>query len=312
MDQLQSWHEERQTGIGGSDVGAIVGVDQYRSPIDLYAEKIGMRLPPVQSIPMMVGNMLEPLVADLYSEQTGAELVQDLRIKRHPEHPFMIGHIDRFIKAGGILECKTAGLRSAHLWGDQGGEGDRIPANYELQVQHYLAVTGEPFADVAVLIGNSDFRVYRVERSAKAIESIIKIEADFWDRVQRKEPPLIDFASPETMAALFPADTGEVIASTPEVDAEVLQLKNLRIEIDALEDQRNSIQNRLKGYIGDSSTLVGEGYKIHWKKSKDRQKIDYEAICRRLTVPVELVARHTVTMPGTRAFRMYWKGEKDA
>ena len=168
---------KRPLGIGGSDIGAVLGLSPYRSAVDVWADLVG-RVPreTQDAVHLRFGRHAESFVAAEYERATGRTLVECPQTLFHHEHGFMFAHVDRLVlehagdtaieggrvTAPGVLECKTANAFSAHGWGEAGS--DRVPAAYLAQCAWYTAVTGCAWADLAVLIGNSDFRVYRLAR----------------------------------------------------------------------------------------------------------------------------------------------------
>jgi putative phage-type endonuclease len=158
------WLELRQKGIGGSDIGSIFGLNPYKSAIQLWLEKTGQIESPDISNKLQVklGNMLEDTVAQLFTEETGLEVKRNNHVLQHNDYPFMLANIDREGKDKEgkrfILECKTTSSYGSKQWAD-----DNIPLSYELQVMHYLIVTGYEYGYIACLIGNHDFVVKKIE-----------------------------------------------------------------------------------------------------------------------------------------------------
>jgi putative phage-type endonuclease len=179
--------EERRTGLGGSDAAAALGLSPWRTPYELWEQKVGVGPPTEQNEMMLWGKLLEETVRQEYARRTGYEVRPVKQLLRHPKHGFMFAHIDGEIGREGraILEVKTA--RTSQGWGEP--ETDEIPLSYLVQVHHYLAVTEAEVCDVAVLIGGSDFRLYQVGRDAEIEEQLIKAEATFWELVTRGVPP---------------------------------------------------------------------------------------------------------------------------
>jgi putative phage-type endonuclease len=187
---------DRRRGIGGSDAPAILGVSKWRTPLDIYLEKRGEGEPQPESPAMRWGTALEPVVRQAYADLTG-ETVRVPGLLVHPERLWMLAHVDGLTESGRLVEIKTA--RMADGWGEPGT--DEIPDAYLIQVQHYLSVTAISVADVAVLIGGSDFRVYEVPADADLQGVIVAAEVDFWDRVQTGRPP-----DPVSLADAKPGD----------------------------------------------------------------------------------------------------------
>jgi putative phage-type endonuclease len=163
----QDFSVDRTKYIGGSDIGAILGLSPYKSPLEVWLEKTGKKINQADSLPLRFGSFAEEFVASEYSRSTGFELIHNESIYIHPEHSFMSAHIDRFILGSGgdqpptkILECKTANSFSTGNWGEAGT--DQVPMSYLCQCIWYLAITQIKRADLAVLFGNSDFRIYQI------------------------------------------------------------------------------------------------------------------------------------------------------
>lgn len=150
----EEWLAARRKGIGGSDAAAIAGLNKWKSPVAVYLEKIGQAPEEnVSSEAAYWGTVLEDVVAQEFSKRTGLKVRRRNAILQHPEHSFMLANVDRLIvgeKAG--LECKTASEYLKEEWKD-----DEVPAQYLIQCQHYMAVTGYDAWWIAVLIGGNKF-----------------------------------------------------------------------------------------------------------------------------------------------------------
>lgn len=185
----EDWLTVRKQGIGSSDAGAAVGLNPYKSQLELWLEKTGRdtTLPKIdphdEESPAYWGNVLEPIVAWHYSKRTGKKVRRINAVLQHPdpELPWMLANIDREVNGADdvqILECKTAGINGARLW----KEG--VPEYVQLQVMYQLAVTGKQVADVAVLLGGQHLEIYRIERDEQVIARVIELERKFWHYVQ--------------------------------------------------------------------------------------------------------------------------------
>lgn len=182
--------QERRLGIGGSDVAAICGLSKYKSPLDVFLEKIGEKEAPQLDNPYIYwGNTLEPIVAHEFSTRTGLIVKEAPDPFVHPEHTFMRANIDRLIEGeDAFLECKTASSYAKNAWGEDGQ--DIMPIEYYLQVVHYCAVLNKPKAYVAVLIGGNDFRIMEYHRNLELEAQVIEAERIFWnDHVLKYFPP---------------------------------------------------------------------------------------------------------------------------
>ena len=170
------WLTVRRQGIGSSDAAAAVGLNPYKSQLQLWMEKTGRdgALPVVDpnddQSPMYWGTLLEPIVAAHYTRRSGHRVRRVNAVLQHPEHSWMLANIDREVVGASdvqILECKTAGIHGARLW------RDGVPEYVQLQVMHQLAVTGKQAADVAVLLGGQELQVFRIERDDTLIAQLV-------------------------------------------------------------------------------------------------------------------------------------------
>ncbi len=127
------WLNVRKGGIGSSDAAAAVGLNPYKSQLELWMEKTGQddQLPKVdpndETSPMYWGTLLESIVAAHYTRRTGNRVRRVNAVLRHPYQPWMLANLDRYFLCAPdvqILECKTAGINGARLWRD--GVPERI------------------------------------------------------------------------------------------------------------------------------------------------------------------------------------------
>jgi putative phage-type endonuclease len=205
------FHQDRATGIGGSDAAAVLGLSAWKTPLDVYLEKVGLAQPSEDTAATKWGRLLEPAVRQEYSERTGFTVTQPRELRRSEKYPFMIAHPDGLVidpRRG--YEGKTA--RTDHGWGEPGT--DEVPQDYLIQVQHYMVVEVIPVWDVAVLIGGQDYRQYEIPADRELQELIIEAEHDLWQRVQRGEPPDPTWQHANTMAAirkLYPGTNGKTV-----------------------------------------------------------------------------------------------------
>ena len=187
----EEWLRYRKQGIGGSDVSCLLGINKWKSEIELWLDKTNQTNTHVEeNEAMQWGTIMEPIIRNHFAEVTGKTVVELKAMLQHPEHPFMLADVDGVtVDDSGnpaILEIKTASEFKRSDW-DEG-----VPAYYQTQVQHYLCVTGIQKAYVAVLIGGNSFRVYEVDADAEIQSMLIAVEKDFWNKVQNMIRPEMD------------------------------------------------------------------------------------------------------------------------
>ena len=264
MDKLE-WLKERQCGIGGSDVGAILGVSKYKTAFEVYLEKTE----PItevgeQSESDYFGDIFEDVVAKEFEKRTGKKVRRDRKHYKHKEYHFMVANIDRrVVGENAILECKTANQFLANDW-----EGEEIPASYLLQVQHYLFVTEAELGYIAVLIGGQKFIWKQVQRDEELIEMIIEAENEFWKMVEDKTPPPLDGSSAAEKYLLEKysnAEVGKIEELGLEYKDKIKNLFELKYQKDLLDTQIKEIENQIKFELKDAEIGFVPGYSVSWK-----------------------------------------------
>ena len=269
MEDRAKWLEERRKGIGGSDAPVVCGLSKRKSPYELWLEKRGEAPEAEDTEPMFWGRTLEPVIRQRYANETGKVVEVPGKILVHPKHPWMIANVDGIIPGERVLEVKTA--RTAEGWGEEGT--DEVPQAYLIQVQHYLAVTGLPVADVAVLIGGQDYRTYEVPADDEAQEMIIEREVVFWERVKHGPAP-----EPTTFKALQAKFGSASREARVQADAECLEAYTALLEIKALKAQEERLKTVIMKKLGAADTLVeGDRVLVTWKAGKPSRRFDAKA-----------------------------------
>lgn len=267
---ISAWLEERRSGIGGSDAGAVCGVNKYKTPYQVWEDKTGKADPIPDNAPMLWGRNLEPVIRQHYSDVTGRVVMVPDMIIRHPKHPFMLANLDGFTEDRRVLEVKTA--RSGQDWGEPGT--DEIPLTYLFQMQHYMAVTGYEVADVAVLIGGQDFRLYEIPADAELQEMMIEQEAEFWKLVECSTPP--EPVSYQDMVQRFKTSTEAKKVITPEISQALERLRVLREGAKAIDGEEELLKVRIMAEMGEADTLtdLDGNVLVTWKSGKATERFD--------------------------------------
>ena len=248
------------------------------------AEKTGKEVKTLDSLPLRFGSFAESFVASEYSRSTGFDLIHDESIYVHPEYSFISAHIDRFVLEDSssssptrILECKTANPFSAGDWGEVGT--DQVPLSYLCQCLWYMAITNLNRVDLAVLFGNSDFRIYEISRDLELESTILQKASFFWNTyVLHDVPP--PATSEEDCQTLF--SKGDPTMSV-EAHSETLELRKrlalLNNEIDTREDEISAIKQNIMTLMGEAETLTYQGKVIAtWKAPKPSYRLDSKTL----------------------------------
>ena len=250
------WLKERMTGIGATDAAAIANLSPWACPLDVYLSKTGELEPKDPSFKMELGLLLEPALAKLYADQTGRTLIKPPPIVRNPERDWQIASLDYQVKdEARNVELKTTDPLFAEGWGAAGT--DEIPEVYLVQVTHQMMVSKVPVTDVGVLIGLREFRIYTVEFDPALAAVLTEIEAEMWDRVQRRDPPPYDWANPRTpelVMALNKPKGGRIVLAA-DAAALIEQYEELGRQAKGMEEARKAFKARIAEMMG----AAGEG-----------------------------------------------------
>ena len=309
----QDFSVDRSKYIGGSDIGAILGLSRFRSPLAVWMEKTGKEVKRLDSLPLRFGSFAEAFVASEYARSTGFLLIHDESIYVHPEHSFICAHIDRFVLEDSssssptrILECKTANPFSAGDWGEVGS--DEVPMSYLCQCIWYMAITDLNRIDLAVLFGNADFRIYEITRDLE-LESVILQKANlFWNEYILKDVPPPAQSEQDCQTLFRKGDA----AKSVEARSETLELRKrlvlLNSEIGTREDEISAIKQNIMNQMGEAETLTYQGKVIAtWRAPKPsfrldskRLELEHPQIASKYQIPVQNSRRLVIKELGQR------------
>lgn len=257
------WVQLRKKSIGGSDAGAIAGYNPYMAAHSLWAEKSGHVDGFEGNLTTEVGSYLEPLVADLFTRETGKKVRRRNATVYNDDYPWAHANVDRvIIGENALLECKTTNS-PPNLKMFRKGE---YPPAWYCQVMHYMAVCGYRKAYIAVLIECKDFKVFEVDWDEEEAAELMDMERIFWQHVQDGTPPPVSGlkCDSNTLLAMHP----ESVPGTVQLwgrDAIFDELKRLGVEKKALEQQEEALKQQIKLDMGDYDTGRCGGWKVTWR-----------------------------------------------
>lgn len=298
--------------IGGTDVPRILGIAPFGGPIDAYRRIVEGYSPPMNPA-MKRGLRLEPVVRAIYVDETEATLEPHPGYLRSKRHEFMGASVDDLARRDGeklVAEYKTAGLRQMRHWGESGT--DQVPDHYRVQVAWYLAATGLPAGDLAVLIAGDDFRCYRIERDLELESMLLEACERFWvDHVKAQKPPPPDASEGYSsyLAARYPNSNGAMLTATPELERLARSFQTVRGARELAEDAEREARNKLVAAIGEADGIQGDGWRVTYRPTKGRAVTDWKAVVHEACVADELVAKHTTRNPN-RTFRAQFQDEE--
>ena len=261
--EKKEWLRYRKGGLGGSDAGAVCGLNPYRTAMEVYYDKTSDEIEEIDNEAMRQGREFEEYVARRFMEATGKKVRRANALYYDERYPFMYADVDRLVvgeNAG--LECKTASPYMADQW-----KGGKIPLSYQIQCYHYMSVFQADAWYIAVLIYGKEFQFHRIERDEAVISDLIHIEKNFWkDHVEKKILPEPDGSkvADNVIAERFKKSQG---ISLPLMGFdEKLKRRQELVEIMArMETEKKKIEQELKLYLGEAEIAENEHFRVSWK-----------------------------------------------
>ncbi len=274
----EQWLEYRKTGIGGSDASVVCGINKYRSPVELWLEKTGQLPYQEAGEAAYWGTQLEPVVRSEFTKRTGIEVKLVKQLLQSEEHTFMQANLDGICEHPDygtcIFEAKTASAYKSNEWENS------IPAEYMLQIQHYMSVTGYKGTFIAVLIGGNTFKWKYIERDDEIIEMLIHLEADFWEHIVNNTPPPLDGseAYEKFLSDRYPESIPQSrIILPPEADVLIKEYDKETAILNEAAERRQRAENLLKEMLGDNENGISENRIISWK-SIFQERLDSKSL----------------------------------
>lgn len=283
-DNEEAWLQVRTKGIGGSDVGSIMGVNPWSSARQVFFNKTGQyqdKLEPNEASKerMHFGHVLEPVVASEFDSRTDGKYytVEADMTFQSKDHPFLLANVDRFVidsktdEIVGLLECKTAGEFASEEW-----ENGEVPPSYFYQVQHYLHVTGLKHAWIAALVGGNKFFMYDIFYDADLYtKHILPTLQKFWEsNVLKLVEPELQSGDTEFVDDLWAtAEVALEVTLGEEADDLADFIYNTNQQIKFLEKKRDAAKNQLKEMMQEAEIGYSSEWQITWS-NRTRTGVD--------------------------------------
>jgi len=275
----EEWLRLRQKGIGGSDISGVVGQSKWKSALAIYVDKVEDVKVDDQSIAQELGLLLEPYIIGkfekwfLENEGVSIEVSRMESILQDDEYDYMLVNPDgnftnpKTNMPEGV-ECKTTTEYKKDEWA-----GDNCPAQYYLQCQWGLMITGWSMWWMPVLIGNRIIMVKKIPRNEDVINSIRTAGIAYWENyIIPKIPPAPDGSdsSEEIINALYPKETTGLETELTDEDLATLtgdlaKLDEMTAHGKALESDIKLIKQGIKAKMEDAELLFVGSRKITFK-----------------------------------------------
>jgi putative phage-type endonuclease len=274
-ERKAAWLDKKVHSIGGTDAAAILGLNRYRSPIQVWLEKKGLVDTVQENDAMRWGKKLERPILEAYSDMVG--------------HPVTFADPYEFIQSKHLpvlgcsldarwqdcdhrpVDAKNTRQRTSD-WGDPGS--DVFPVHYQIQLCVQMHVTDTPMADLAVLFSGSDLQQYTIHRDMDLESAMLERLHVWWQRhiVEGIQPDADGSDScTKYIRKRFARSTEKVADATPEVIDWVRRRKEAVELIKVHEEVKAEMENLICAYLGDAEEIPGV---LSWKNNKDSSKTD--------------------------------------
>ena len=264
MERIE-WLKLRKGGIGGSDAGAVCGLNPYISQMAVYHDKTTDNIENFDNEAMRQGRDLEEYVAQRFTEETGLKVRRSNKMYWSETYPFMYADVDRLIvgeDAG--LECKTVSPYGADKWKD-----GSIPKHYLIQCVHYMIVTGKRAWYIAAIIFGQEFIYRKIEWDEALAQYLVAIESDFWENhvaASRMPDPDGSESCSDVLEEYFGKNykTDEVPLSAA-MAAKLDRRQEIMTEMKNLDREKTQLEQEVKVFLDNHEVASNERYRVSWK-----------------------------------------------
>lgn len=295
----EEWLQLRKKGIGGSDAGAVCGLNPYVSPMDVFLEKTAENFPEKEEKEAMrEGRDLEEYVARRFCEETGYKVRRSYAMYVKETYPFMIADVDRLLvgKENGLigLECKTASPYNTNQWND-----GNIPAHYLAQCYHYMAVFHAQAWYLAVLIYGKEFKYIRIDRNEEILQNLIQREESFWNTyvlTGTMPEPDGSYAAEHFISGQYQNSIPKSRVFLQGFDEKLKRREEIMALIEELDTEKKKIEQEVKLYMKEAEIAENEHFLVSWKNTMN-SRIDSTRL--KIELP-EIYNRFCKSVPSRR------------
>lgn len=307
LQRTPEWYAARRQAVTSTDIASILGVSKYKSEGDIAREKTSTAKEPEPDIRRFrIGRAMEDVIRGEDVIEHGVELRRVRRLLISSEVEWAVASADyERIGERCLVEIKTSTGRE---W--EYGLPDRV----EAQVRWQMGVGGYPAAHVATLRYGRDLVCHDLTHDETVWRAMLAIAADFRSRLAAGGP----FAETrESGRRAWPLDDGSVVDPDAETVEAVADLLATRAKLGELTEREERLVAAIQARMGPASEMRGPGWRVTWKKSKDRTEVNWRAIADGLLRTIDpedrvaLIGVQTTTKTGARPFVVRPEGERD-
>lgn len=298
----EEWLTHRQEGIGSSEVATILGLNPWETPYQLWRRKKGLDAPKEETFAMKAGHYLEDAVSMFWHDETGRDIIKRSAIDwliLNADKPYMRVSPDRTYWLSdsrknsdkGILECKTTQMTI---------DEEDLPKHWFCQLQYQLGVAELEQGSLAWLCSGRQFGYKDIALVPDFFQWIEEEVTKFWvDNIQGNIEP--DATSVADVLLKYNRHTdGKIIEVTDDIYTAVNDLKALKEQIAQLDEQKDSLEEKIKLGFGDAEAISYGGQTIAtWKAPKPSEKFDAKAFAK---AHPDLAKEFTAPYQGARRF----------
>lgn len=286
------WLKHRQEGIGCSDISCILGLNPYKSSIELFYEKVEGTDKRQENAPMFYGSFFEEKIAELYqywdkdqetcianyNSKNKVNKIQRVNaILTNSKYPYLLGNLDRLQTAPfkAVVEIKTISGYAVNAW--ESG----IPVYFISQLQGYMMITGLDTSILAILKDGRNLEVYKVDASKEVQSHIAEMSKAFWNKVlyarelkakgqpfEHLEPEPDNLDAYEKFMKERHKDTGGVVQGTSDQYETAIKYSDCNDKMKEIETEQQGYKNNLLNVLKSSNKIdFGKLGYVSWSEN---------------------------------------------
>lgn len=270
----------RMQGTGGSELGAVAGLNPHMSPLQVCLTKWGEAPPFEGNDDTDRGEFFEDGTAKWWAKKTGATDLTEPGTILSPSHKYLLSTPDRKakLKCYPVVAQVKVPRRFAKGWGEPGS--DRVPPSVLAQIHDDMHVAGTDLGHV-VRFADDELHIYPVRFDPEFWGLLVEANNRLWvDHILKRVPPPAGYQDTETLKYLLPSSRApklQLADLPPETTQLVDTFRAVRAQFKAAEELHDALINRLKQVMGTAEGLETPWGRIDWKQNKSGKQVDWQA-----------------------------------
>lgn len=266
---------DRKGWIGASEVGAILGLDPFTTPLALWSRKTGLvEQEQEENEACEWGKRLERVVSAKFAEKNNCKLIAYKKRFIHPTMSFFSCELDNIIAGTEeLVEIKTANAWAMKKWQNT----DDIPAHYIAQVTAQLGLSGRKIGHFAVLVGGQRYLERKIVFDQEFYNDICQKVDSFWKMVIAIVPPMASGEDNELLVDLHPEASEAMLEATEDMNTAIARRQELCMHIKEMEKEKDDVEAIIKSVISDNLGIRTPKYTVKWPVQISR-RIDNEKL----------------------------------